>query len=84
MALFGQRIGKFKKGDFRRDDHAYKELKEQALQMMIQCNELTDVGPNVKAKREQVIHNIQQVMEKLDSIVLLYDQFDENKYSIAV
>ncbi len=84
MALFDQRIGKFKKGDFRRDDHAYKELEEQALQMMIQCDELTDVSPNVKAKRKQVIHNIQQIMEKLNSMVLLYDQFYGNKYSIAV
>jgi hypothetical protein len=44
------RIGKFKEGDFMRDDHGYKKLEEQALQMMMQCEEVIDVHPNVKAR----------------------------------
>ena len=85
MTLFDQRIDKFKEGDFKRDDHEYKELEEQALKMMMQCDELTDVGVEVKVQRKQIIHKIQQMLEKLESKVLVYDWIvDENQYSIAV
>ena len=85
MALFDQKIGKFKKSDFMRDDHGYKELQEQALQMMIQCDELTDIGLDLKTKHKQVIHNIQKALNKLESKVLVYEQqFYEYKYSTAV
>jgi hypothetical protein len=85
VALFEQKIGKFKKGDFMRDDHGYKELREQALQMMIQCDKLIDAGPNVTAKRSQVIHTIQRVWNKFESKVLVHEQqLYDNNYSIAV
>ena len=83
--MFDQRIGKFKKGDFMRDDHGYKEIEEQALQLMMQCDELTDVGPNVKAKRKRIIHNIEQMWNKFESKVLVYKPLlYGDEYSVAV
>jgi uncharacterized coiled-coil protein SlyX len=68
-----------------RDDHAYKELEEQALRMMLQCDELTDISSDVKAERKQVIHKIQHVLKKLESKVIVCEQQSyEDKYSIAV
>ena len=67
------RIGKFRKGDFMRDDHGYKELEKQALHMMLQCDQLIDVHPIVKTKRQQVVHTIEQLLKNLESKVPVYD-----------
>src|ERR1700722_4761676 len=86
LALLNQRIDKFKEGDLTRNDRLYKELDEQALKLMINCDELTDIGFEVKVKRKQMIHNIQRVLRKLESKVPIYgQQYKIDKYySIAV
>ncbi|CAF4598177.1 unnamed protein product [Rotaria sp. Silwood1] len=52
-----------------RDDRIYKELDEQALKMMIRCDELTDVSVDIKEKRKEMVRNVQTVLAKLESKV---------------
>ncbi|CAF0881118.1 unnamed protein product [Rotaria sordida] len=52
-----------------RDDRIYKELDEEALKMMIRCDELIDVSIDIKEKRKEMIRNVQTVLAKLESKV---------------
>ncbi|UJR10447.1 hypothetical protein I4U23_014651 [Adineta vaga] len=52
-----------------RDDRLYKLLDEQALKMMIRCDELIDVSADVKEKRKEMVRNVQSVLAKLESKV---------------
>ncbi len=57
-----------------RDDRAYKELDEQALKMMMRCDELIDVSADIKEKRKEMIRNVQAVLAKLESKIPINDQ----------
>ncbi len=52
-----------------RDEHAYKLLDEQALKMMLSCDELINVSIDIKEKRKEMIQNVQTVLAKLESKV---------------
>ncbi|CAF3402891.1 unnamed protein product [Rotaria socialis] len=52
-----------------RDDRIYKLLDEQAVKMMLTCDELTDVSVDIKEKRKEMIRNVQTVIAKLESKV---------------
>lgn len=49
-----------------REDRAYKFLDEQALKIMIHCDELVDVSADIKEKRREMIRNVQRVIGKLE------------------
>jgi hypothetical protein len=61
-----------------RDDRAYKELDEQALKMMMRCDELIDVSADIKEKRKEMICNVQAVLAKLESKVPINPLNDQN------
>jgi len=52
-----------------RNDRLYKGLDEQALKIMIRCDELVDVSADIKDKRKEMIRNVQRVLSKLESKV---------------
>ncbi|CAF1383560.1 unnamed protein product [Adineta steineri] len=52
-----------------RNERAYKLLDEQALKIMIRCDELVDVSADIKEKRKEMIRNVQKVIDKLESKV---------------
>ncbi|CAF1368709.1 unnamed protein product [Adineta ricciae] len=52
-----------------RNDLAYKMLDEQALKIMICCDELVDVSADIKDKRKEMIRNVQRAIGKLESKV---------------
>ena len=52
-----------------RYDRTYKRLDEQALKIMIRCDELVDVCADIKEKRKEMIRNVQRVITKLESKV---------------
>jgi len=52
-----------------RNDRAYKLLDEQALKIMIRCDELVDVSADIKEKRKEMIRNADRVLGKLESKV---------------
>jgi hypothetical protein len=52
-----------------RNERSYKLLDEQALKIMIRCDELVDVSPDIKEKRKEMIRNVQRVINKLESKV---------------
>lgn len=52
-----------------RHDRRYKGLDEQALKIMIRCDELVDVSADIKEKRKEMIRNVQRVINKLESKV---------------
>lgn len=52
-----------------RNDRAYKMLDEQALKIMMRCDELVDVSADIKDKRKEMIRNVQRVLNKLESKV---------------
>jgi hypothetical protein len=52
-----------------RNDRAYKLLDEQALKIMIRCDELVDVSADIKEKRKEMIRNVDRVILKLESKV---------------
>lgn len=61
-----------------RNDRSYKALDEQALKIMIRCDELVDVSADIKEKRKEMIHNVQQVINKLESKVPASASVDQN------
>ena len=52
-----------------RHDRSYKLLDEQALKIMIRCDELVDVSADIKEKRKEMIRNVERVIGKLESKV---------------
>lgn len=52
-----------------RHERAYKLLDEQALKIMIRCDELVDVSADIKEKRKEMIRNVEKVIGKLESRV---------------
>lgn len=52
-----------------RDDRVYKQLDEHAVNLMLRCDELTDVSADIKEKRKEMIQNVQTVVAKLESKV---------------
>jgi hypothetical protein len=56
-----------------RDDRNYKVLDEQALKMMIRCDELINVSVDIKEKRKEMIQNVQTVLAKLELKVPLME-----------
>lgn len=52
-----------------RDDRIYRVLDEQALKIMLRCDELIDVSADIKEKRKEMIQNVQTVVAKLESKV---------------
>ncbi|CAF1267831.1 unnamed protein product [Adineta steineri] len=61
-----------------RDDRIYKLLDEQALKMMMRCDELIDVSADIKEKRKEMIHNVQTVLAKLESKVPINPSNEHN------
>ena len=61
-----------------RDDRIYKGLDEQALKMMIRCDELIDVSADIKEKRKETIRNVQTVLAKLESKVPMNSATDSS------
>ncbi|CAF4530218.1 unnamed protein product, partial [Rotaria magnacalcarata] len=53
------------------DDDVYDQIENEALVLMLQCDELIDVNPAVKSARRQTIHNIQEILNKIDCKVTL-------------
>lgn len=49
-----------------RNERAYKMLDEQALKIMMRCDELVDVSADIKEKRKEMIRNVQRVIGKLE------------------
>lgn len=52
-----------------RHERAYKVLDEQALKIMIRCDELVDISADIRAKRKEMIRDVQRVIGKLESKV---------------
>jgi hypothetical protein len=67
LADFDQQVDEFSGST--RNDRTYKLLDEQALKIMMRCDELVDVSPEIKEKRKEMIRNVQQVLTKLESKV---------------
>ncbi|CAF2041094.1 unnamed protein product [Rotaria magnacalcarata] len=61
-----------------RDDRVYKLLDEQAVKMMLTCDELTDVSIDIKEKRKEMIRNVQTVIAKLESKVPMNATIENN------
>jgi hypothetical protein len=67
LAEFDQQVDLFTGST--RDDRVYKVLDEQALKIMMRCDELIDVSADIKEKRKEMIRNVQTVLAKLESKV---------------
>ena len=61
-----------------RDDRQYKLLDEQAVKIMMRCDELIDVSADVKEKRKEVIRHVQTVLAKLESKVPTTPSIEHN------
>ena len=61
-----------------RNERAYKILDEQALKIMIRCDELVDVSADIKEKRKEMIRNVQRVISKLESKVPATPAVEQN------
>ncbi|CAF2084273.1 unnamed protein product [Rotaria magnacalcarata] len=67
------------------DDDVYDQIENEALVLMLQCDELIDVSPAVKSARRQTIHNIQEILNKIDcKVTLQKSQTNGAMYSISV
>ncbi|CAF3256164.1 unnamed protein product [Rotaria socialis] len=67
------------------DDDVYDQIENEALALMLQCDELIDVSPAVKSARRQTIRNIQEILNKIDrKVTLLKPQNNGTMYSISV
>jgi hypothetical protein len=67
-----------------RDDRIYKELDEQAVKLMIRCDELIDVSADIKEKRKEMIQNVQTIVTKLESKVPLESNSNENENALVI
>lgn len=61
-----------------RDDRIYRNLDEQAVKMMLLCDELVDVSAEIKEKRKEMIQNVQTVVAKLESKVPINPPIESN------
>ncbi len=61
-----------------RQERAYKVLDEQALKIMIRCDELVDVSADIREKRKEMIRNVQRVIGKLESKVPATPAVEQN------
>jgi hypothetical protein len=61
-----------------RNDRIYKLLDEQALKMMLHCDELINVSSDIKEKRKEMIQNVQTVLAKLESKVPINPPIEYN------
>ena len=61
-----------------RTDRQYKILDEQAVKLMMRCDELVDVSADIKEKRKEMIRNVQRILSKLEAKVPLTPSADEN------
>ena len=52
-----------------RNERAYKVLDEQALKIMMRCDELIDVSAEIKEKRKEMVRNVERLIAKLESKV---------------
>jgi hypothetical protein len=76
LANFNQQVDAFT--GLTRNDRIYKELDEQALKMMLRCDELIDVSSDIKEKRKEMIQNVQTVLGKLESKVPIHPSIESN------
>jgi hypothetical protein len=74
LALLNQVIDEFKVGEIISGDGWCKEIEEQALKLIIRCNELRNVSSKVKTMRQEMIENIQNILTKLVPKVSVYRQ----------
>lgn len=65
-----------------RNDRLYKVLDEQAVKLMMRCDELVNVNSDIKDKRKEMIRNVQSSLAKLESKVPLTPSIEENRNSI--
>jgi hypothetical protein len=65
-----------------RNDRAYKILDEQALKIMMRCDELVDVSADIKEKRKEMIRNVEKVLGKLESKVPATPAVEQNSNPI--
>ena len=61
-----------------RDDRQYKLLDEQAVKIMMRCDELIDVSADIKEKRKELIRHVQTVLTKLESKVPTTPSIEHN------
>ncbi len=65
-----------------RHERAYKMLDEQALKIMMCCDELVDVSVDIKEKRKEMIRNVERVIAKLESRVPATPAVEQNSNSM--
>ncbi len=66
-----------------RNERAYKILDEQALKIMIRCDELVDVSADIKEKRKEMVRNVERVIGKLESKVPTTPVVEENRNQLG-
>lgn len=67
-----------------RNDRQYKLLDEQALKIMIRCDELVDVSADIKDKRKEMIRNVQRVISKLEAKVPATPAAEQNSNPMEI
>jgi hypothetical protein len=67
-----------------RDDRIYKILDEQALKMMMRCDELIGVSSDIKDKRKEMIRNVQTVLAKLEFKVPIESNSNQMETAVVV
>ena len=67
-----------------RNERQYKILDEQALKIMIRCDELVDVSADIKEKRKEIIRNVQRVIGKLESRVPATPAAEQNSNPMEI
>lgn len=76
LAELEQQVDKFIGSS--RSEREYKVLDEQAVKIMLICDELVDVGTDIKDKRKEMIRNVQRVISKLESKVPVTPNVNQN------
>ena len=76
LADFNEQVDAFTGSN--RNDRVYKGLDEQAVKLMMCCDELVDVSADIKEKRKEMIRNVQIVLAKLESKVPPTPSIEEN------
>lgn len=82
MTNFNEQVDAFNGSN--RNDRVYKGLDEQAVKLMMCCDELVDVSADIKEKRKEMIRNVQTVLAKLESKVPATPSIEENSNAVEL
>ncbi|CAF1192197.1 unnamed protein product, partial [Didymodactylos carnosus] len=82
LADLSKRVDEFK--GTTRDERLYKELDEQAVKLMIRCDELVNVRDEIKEKRKEMIQNVQHVLTKLELKIPTYNNDNQTRDTALV